>query len=222
VNDWAQLKTVVVFASGSGSNFEAIVDQLHGRAIGGARCDIALLVCDQPGAGCLDRAERLGIPTFTVQLKDFTAPKDAAGQLPGTAKQRFEQAILERLDAVDPDIIALAGYMKIVGPTLLDRYQGKIVNIHPALLPAFPGADGIGDALRFGAKVLGVTVHYVDAGVDTGEIIDQAALHLLPGESEAEVRERIHALEHELYPRVIADLLGAGGQPGANAPSGGA
>lgn len=187
------LPKLVVFASGSGSNFQAIVEQLHGKV-----CDVALLVCDQPEAKCLDRAEKLAIPTFVVQRRDFVS------------KEFYEKAILDRLNDVTPDLIALAGYMKIIGPTLLEQYEGRIINIHPALLPAFRGADGIGDALRYGVKVLGVTVHYVDAGIDTGKIIDQAALHLRSGESEAEVRHRIHALEHQLYPQVITTLLSAG------------
>jgi len=186
------LPKLVVFASGSGSNFQAIVEQLHGKV-----CDVALLVCDQPGAKCLDRARELQIPTFVVKRGDFAS------------KEAFEQAILDRLNQVDPQLVALAGYMKIIGSTLLNQYEGRIINIHPALLPAFPGADAIGDALRYGVKVLGVTVHYVDAGVDTGKIIDQAALHLEPGETEEDVRPRIHALEHHLYPQVITNLLQA-------------
>jgi len=186
----SKLPKLVVFASGSGSNFEAITQQLHNSA-----CEVALLVCDQPDAPCLDRAARLGIPTYVAKLKDFES------------KVAYEQAILDRISQIEPDLIALAGYMKIIGPTLLDHYQGRIINIHPALLPAFPGADGIGDALRYGVKVLGITVHYVDEGIDTGEIIDQAALHVSPGEPESQIRDRIHALEHELYPKVLADLL---------------
>ena len=101
----------------------------------------------------------------------------------------------------------LAGYMRIIGKTLLDAYEGKIVNIHPALLPAFPGRDGITDALNYGVKVMGVTVHYVDAGIDTGKIIDQLSFKRSDEETKEEIINRIHALEHELYPKVIARLL---------------
>ena len=104
---------------------------------------------------------------------------------------------------MEPDLIVLAGYMRIIGQTLLDAYEGKIVNIHPALLPAFPGRDGITDALNYGVKIMGVTVHYVDAGIDTGKIIDQSCFK----RSGQEIINRIHELEHELYPPVIERLL---------------
>jgi len=188
----SELKRLVVFASGSGSNFEAIVKQLHGQA-----CEVALLICDQAGAKCLERAERLGIPAQVIERVNYPT------------KAEFEQAIIEQLDAVNPDLIALAGYMKIIGPTILARYEGKIINIHPSLLPAFPGKDGIGDALNYGAKVIGVTIHYVDSGVDTGPIIDQGAIHLNPTDSEQQTRDRVHALEHQLYPKTIKVLLQA-------------
>jgi len=185
------LKRVVVFASGSGSNFEAIVEQLHGKV-----CDVALLLCDQPGAKCVERAQRLGISSKVIKRANYPTKAD------------YELAIIEQLAPINPDLIALAGYMKIVGPTLLSAYEGKIVNIHPSLLPAFPGKDGIGDALKYGAKVIGVTIHYVDAGVDTGPIINQGAIHLDPTDTEQQTRNRIHALEHQLYPQTIAKIIG--------------
>lgn len=184
------MKKIVVFASGSGSNFQTLVEKLHGK-----HCDIALLVCDKPGAYCLERAASLNIPTFVFNPKEFGSKAD------------FEQEIIKQMEPINPELIVLAGYMRIFGPTLLDRYEGKIINIHPALLPAFPGKDGIGDALKYGVKVMGVTVHYVDAGIDTGKIIDQAAFKRTGLESDDEVREKIHALEHELYPAVVRQLL---------------
>jgi phosphoribosylglycinamide formyltransferase-1 len=192
------MKKIVVFASGSGSNFEAVVRQLDGAA-----CEVALLVCDVSGAGCLERAERLGIDAVVVDRAKFGSRVD------------YESAILEQLDPIEPDLIVLAGYMRIIGPTLLKQYQGKIINIHPSLLPAFPGLDGIGDALAYGEKVIGVTVHYVDSGVDTGQIIDQAAIHLTGTETKAEVTTQIHALEHNLYPQVIRHILDVGGYVGS-------
>ena len=189
------IKRIVVFASGSGSNFEAIAEQLNHRQIGDSKYEVALLICDQPGAYCLERAERLEIPTLVVNRDDFTD------------KKSFEQEIVYQLNKIDLALIALAGYMRIVGPTILREYEGKIVNIHPSLLPAFPGKDGIGDALRYGVKIIGVTIHYVDAGVDTGRIIEQAAITVNPNDTEAETRQRIHAIEHELYPQVIAEIL---------------
>ena len=184
------MKKIVVFASGSGSNFETIVRKLHGKV-----CDVELLICDKPGAYCLRRAENLGIKTLQVKLKDFST------------KACYENEIVKHLKKIDLDLIVLAGYMKLIDKTLLDEYEGKIINIHPSLLPAFPGADGIGDAIRYGVRVMGVTVHYVDAGMDTGKIIDQDSFKRVDGETDAESKEKIHAIEHELYPKVIEKLL---------------
>ena len=184
------MKKIVVFASGTGSNFETIVKKLHGKV-----CEVALLVCDKPGARCLERAEDLGIKTLQLTLKDFTS------------KVAYELEIMKHLKEIDPELIVLAGYMKLIGETLLSEYEGKIINIHPSLLPAFPGATGIDDAIQYGVKVMGVTVHYVDAGVDTGKIIDQDSFKRAEGETDAESQERIHVIEHELYSRVIEKLL---------------
>jgi len=189
------MKKIVIFASGSGSNFEAIVKKLHGNI-----CEVALLFCDQADAYCLERAKKLGIETLQLTLKDFESKVV-------DAKIAYEEEIIENLETINPDLIVLAGYMKIVGKTLLCAYEGKIINIHPSLLPAFPGRDGIGDALRYGVRVMGVTVHYVDAGVDTGKIIAQDCFKREAGESFAESKARIHAIEHELYPQVITELL---------------
>ena len=184
------MKKIVVFASGSGSNFEAIVKKLHGKI-----CEVALLFCDKPGAYCLERAKNLGIKGLQLTLKDFPS------------KACYELEIIKHLKEIDPDLLVLAGYMKLIGETLLNEYESKIINIHPSLLPAFPGKDSIGDAIRYGVKVMGVTVHYVDAGMDTGGIIDQDSFKRDDNETEARSRERIQTIEHELYPKVIEKLL---------------
>jgi len=184
------MKKIVIFASGSGSNFQAIVEQLHRK-----HCEVALLVCDKPEAHCLTRASRLNISTFVATPRDFDS------------KEVYELAVRKRLAIIDPDLIVLAGYMRIIGKALLDPYEGKIINIHPSLLPAFPGRNGIRDALNYGVKILGVTIHYVDAGIDTGKIIDQACFKRSGDESVKEIEDIVHALEHELYPRVIRKLL---------------
>jgi len=186
------MRKIVVFASGSGSNFQTLVEKLHGKA-----CEVALLVCDKPGALCLKRAADLNIPTFAFNPKEFAS------------KAEFEQEIIKQIKPIAPALIVLAGYMRIFGPTFLERYEGKIINIHPALLPAFPGKDGIGDALAYGVKIMGVTVHYVDAGIDTGQIIEQACFKRTGSETVEEIREKIHQLEHELYPEVVRELLEA-------------
>ena len=184
------MKKIVVFASGSGSNFEAIVRKLHGKI-----CDVALLVCDKPEAHCLKRAQNLGIKTLQLTLKDFPS------------KVEYENEIIKNLKEIDPELIVLAGYMKLIGKTLLNAYEGKIINIHPSLLPAFPGLDGISDAISYGVRVMGVTIHYVDAGMDTGKIIDQESFKRTDNETAAQSKEKIHAIEHELYPRVIEKIL---------------
>lgn len=186
------MKKIVVFASGSGSNFETIVKRLHGDL-----CEVALLVCDKPDAYCLERAANLGIKTLELTLKDFPS------------KMEYELEITKHLKDINPELIVLAGYMKLIGATLLNEYEGKIINIHPSLLPAFPGVDGIGDAIKYGVKVMGVTVHYIDANMDTGKIIDQDSFKRGDDETEEESRKKIHAIEHELYPCVIEKLLDA-------------
>jgi phosphoribosylglycinamide formyltransferase 1 len=186
------MKNIAIFASGSGTNFQAIVDAAK-NGIVPAR--VALLVCDKPGAKVIERAERERIPTFVFSPKDYDS------------KAEFEQAILAELRKREIEFIALAGYMRLIGPTLLDAYEGKIVNIHPSLLPSFPGKDAIGQAYRAGVKVTGVTIHYVDEGMDTGPIIAQRAIAIHEGESLAQLEARIHEVEHELYPAVLKTLL---------------
>lgn len=187
-----KLPAISVFASGSGTNFQAIADAVNNGTI---PARIALLVCDKPDAYVLQRAEKEGITTFVFEPKKFAS------------KAHYEQQILMELQRHEVEWIFLAGYMRIIGRTLLNAYPEKIVNIHPALLPAFPGANGILDAYKYGVKVFGVTVHFVDEGVDTGKIIDQDSFKIWGSESLEEVENQIHKIEHEIYPRVIAKLL---------------
>lgn len=181
-----------VFASGNGSNFTAIAEAC---ARGEIQAELALVFCDKPGAYVLERAKQAGIPAVAFSPKDFPSKKD------------YEKAILKLLQAEAIDWLVLAGYMRIVGPTLLTAYPEKIINIHPALLPLFPGLHGIDDAFNAGVSETGVTVHFVDAGVDSGPIIAQTKVKIFPGESLAELETRIHAAEHVLYPRVLAKIL---------------
>src|SRR5690606_19267323 len=142
---------------GTGSNFEAIVKDF-------LPCEIALLVCDKPGAKVIGKAEKYGVPTLVFSPKDYAS------------KVEFEKMLVGKLQEANISWIFLAGYMRIVGPTLLGAYEGRIVNIHPSLLPDFPGKDAIGDAFRAGVGKTGVTVHYIDEGIDTGPIIAQEAV----------------------------------------------
>ena len=185
-------KRIAIFASGSGSNFEAIVKAVEDGKI--HNCEVALCFCDQPGAYVIERAERHRIPVLVAHPRDF-----------GGSKSAFEASVADILDEARIDLVCLAGYMRIIGETLLQRYEGRIINIHPALLPSFPGAHGIRDAFEYGVKVYGVTIHYVTAEVDGGRIIDQEAIHY-DGTDIDELEARIHQIEHRLYPAVIARL----------------
>ncbi len=186
------MKRIAVFASGNGSNFEAIAEAVEQGRI--PDCGIALCVCDRPGAFVTERAARHGIPVFEFRPKDFGCKRD------------FERLIADRLDELGVDLVCLAGYMRIIGDELLGRYNGRIINLHPALLPAFPGAHGIRDAFEYGVKVFGITIHYVDETLDGGKIIAQRAFPYT-GNDIAELEKMIHAEEHRLYPEVIAELL---------------
>ncbi|MCL2572736.1 MAG: phosphoribosylglycinamide formyltransferase [Defluviitaleaceae bacterium] len=182
------MKNIAIFASGNGSNFEAI-------ATANINAKIKLLICDKPGATVIARAERLGIPALIYNPKDY--PNRAA----------YEEQILTNLKDAEAEYIFLAGYMRIIGSTLLEAYEGRIINIHPSLLPEFPGLDAISKAFSSGVKQTGVTIHYVDAGVDTGPIIAQEAVDILPGDTLEALEARIHQVEHKLYISVLKEIL---------------
>ncbi|KFZ42461.1 phosphoribosylglycinamide formyltransferase [Anoxybacillus flavithermus] len=186
------MKRIAIFASGSGTNFQAIVDAVKK---GDIQAEVALLVCDRPHAKVIERAMHEHVPIFVFNPKQYET------------KQQFEREILQQLQQKEIDLVVLAGYMRLIGPTLLQAYPNKMINIHPSLLPAFPGKDAIGQAYRYGVKVTGVTVHYVDEGMDTGPIIAQRALYIDDGEPLESVERRIHEIEHALYPQVIQQLL---------------
>lgn len=180
---------VAVFASGSGSNFQAIVDAVSDGQL--PNVSLELLVCDRPKAKVIERAKQAGVPQFIFRPKDYAS------------REAYEQEILGVLRERQIDLVVLAGYMRIVTSTLLEPYEGRMINIHPSLLPAFPGLDGIGQALEYGVKVTGVTVHYVDGGMDTGPIIAQVPVAIGEEESQESLEQRIHAAEHRLYVEVI-------------------
>lgn len=184
-------RKIAVFASRNGSNFQAIAEAC---ADGRTDACVALCVCDKPGAFVCERARKYGVELLEFRPKDFAS------------KSEFEKMIADRLDALDIELVCLAGYMRIIGETLLDRYEGRIINIHPALLPAFPGAHAIADAFDYGVKVYGVTIHYVDATLDGGKIIAQTAVPY-EGDDIDELETLIHIAEHKLYPETINRLL---------------
>ncbi|KAA9024352.1 phosphoribosylglycinamide formyltransferase [Niallia endozanthoxylica] len=186
------MKKIAVFASGSGTNFQAINDAIKD---GKLEAQIGLLVCDRKGAMCIKRAETENIPSFVFTAKDY---ENKAG---------YEEEILQKLHEQGIEFIVLAGYMRLIGHTLLNAYKGRIVNIHPSLLPAFQGKDAIGQALAAKAKKTGVTVHFVDEGMDTGPVIDQQEVVIDEGDTKEMLEEKIHAIEHKLYPAVLQRLF---------------
>ncbi|CAM4128471.1 phosphoribosylglycinamide formyltransferase [Mesobacillus thioparans] len=186
------MKKIAIFATGSGSNFQALAVAAQS---GSLNAEISLLVCDKPGAFAVDRAEMLGIPALVISPKSYPS------------KEAYEEEILQKLTGLEVDMIVLAGYMRLIGPTLLNAFEGKIINIHPSLLPAFPGKDAIGQALAAGAETTGVTIHYVDEGMDTGPVIASASVKITLGETRESLQKKIQRIEHSLYPEVLEELL---------------
>lgn len=182
---------IAVFASGSGSNFQAIAEAIEQQQL---HAKIELVVTDKPDAYVIKRAESKGIPVLAVRPKDFSS------------KEEYEEAILQALREKKVEWLILAGYMRLVGHTLLQGFASRIVNIHPSLLPSFTGKDAIGQAMDHGVKITGVTVHYVDEGMDTGPIIMQKAVDVIDNNRE-ETEAAIHAVEHDLYVAALKDIL---------------
>ena len=186
------LARLVVFASGTGSNFQAII---QASQAGELEAQVVGLVCDVPSAPVIGLAAMHHVPVLSVSPNLFAN------------RDEYERAILRFLEVQRTDWVALAGYMRIVGPVLLEPYVGRILNLHPALLPEFPGREAIRAAHQAGVETTGVTVHLIDSGVDTGPIVAQQELPVDSGWSLADLEERIHRIEHELYPRVLQDLV---------------
>ena len=182
---------LAVFASGSGSNYEAIA-----KACGEGLIDaeVVLLVCDKPGAYVLERAKRYGTECFAFNPKEYES------------REAYETVLATMLDERGVDFVCLAGYMRIVGKVLLERYERRIVNIHPSLLPSFKGAHAIQDAVDYGVKLFGVTTHFVDETLDGGRIIDQAGV-VYEGSDIDELTNLIHSIEHKLYVKTINKLI---------------
>jgi phosphoribosylglycinamide formyltransferase 1 len=182
-----------VLASGAGTNLQAILDRLHGRE----GIEVAAVGSDKPDAGALERAAAAGVQTAVFPRAEY--PDREARDL----------AIADWLAGRDVGLVVLAGYMQLLSPEFVRRFAGRLINVHPALLPSFPGLDAIGQALEHGARVTGVTVHFVDEGVDSGPIILQRAVEV-PADRDRDALERaIHATEHELLPETIG-MIAAG------------
>jgi phosphoribosylglycinamide formyltransferase-1 len=178
---------VAVLASGEGTNLQALLDQVHGRD----GISVVAVVSDKPDARALERARDAGVNTgvFATGSYDDRAARDQA-----MATWLTEQGV---------ELVVLAGYMQLLSPAFLRAFDGRVINVHPALLPAFPGLGAVQQALSYGVRVFGVTVHFVDEGVDTGPVILQRAVEIPDAGSEEEVFERLHPLEHELLPEAV-------------------
>ena len=184
----AKAFVIGVLVSGSGTNLQAVIDAV---ATGRLRAKLGVVVSNVATAKALDRAKKAGIPTVVLDHKAHPS------------REAFDAAVVEVLRAHDVSCVVLAGFMRLITPVLLNAFPHRVVNIHPALLPAFPGIHAQAQALAYGVRVSGCTVHLVDAGMDTGPILAQAAVPVLDGDDEASLRERILVKEHELLPAVL-------------------
>jgi phosphoribosylglycinamide formyltransferase-1 len=193
---------LVVLASGAGTTLQAVLDACRAPSFG---AEVVAVGTDRPGTRAEQRARSAGVGTWTVELADFASRSD------------FDHAVHERLAADRPDLVVLAGYLKLLGPVVVRDF--RIVNTHPSLLPAFPGGHAIRDALAYGVRITGCTVHEVDEGVDTGPVLAQAPVPVLPDDTEDVLRGRIQAVERGLYVdtirRLVADFASEPGAPSA-------
>ena len=185
---------VVILGSGRGSNAQAILSAQRAGKLGRAR--VVQILADQPEAGILALGARFGVPAAFVDPAPFKTKLEGEGEV------RFIAAV----KAAAPDLVVLAGFMRVLKPGFLNAFAGKIINLHPSLLPSFPGLDGIGQAFRRGVKLTGCTVHGVTAEVDGGPILDQMAVRIEAGDTLETLAAKVHAAEHALLPAVIARL----------------
>ena len=183
------MKRIVMFASGRGSNFQAVASAIARGMING-RC-VGLIV-DRRETLAAVRAEEFGIPVFTIDYSGFST------------KSEYEEEVISTLRSLAPDLVVLAGYMKILGSSIIREYTGRIINIHPSLLPSFPGLDAQGQALAYGVKISGCTVHFVDEGTDSGPVILQRAVHVLDDDDPGSLAERILLEEHIALPEAVS------------------
>ncbi|HEY4662717.1 MAG TPA: phosphoribosylglycinamide formyltransferase [Candidatus Humimicrobiaceae bacterium] len=182
------VKRIAVFASGFGSNLQAIIDYNKDHGLNG---EIALVFSNNKDAFALERAKESKIKSVFLDPSDYVT------------REEFDKKIIELLEEEKIDLVVLAGYMFLVSPILVRNFKNRILNIHPALLPSFKGTHGIKDAYGYGVKVTGVTVHFVDEGLDSGPIIIQRAVDISQDESMEELEEKIHRVEHEIYPLAV-------------------
>ena len=186
------MKKIAVFCSGFGSNLQAVINAINKGKI---KARIAVVVCDRVDAYALVRAKKAGIPIL------FVAPQDYSDRI------NYEKAIVRQLKKYKLDYIVLAGYMRILTEYFIAKFKNKIINVHPALLPSFKGRHGIADAIKYGVKVTGITVHFVDEKMDNGPIIMQKQVLVEADDTEEILAIKIHKLEYRLYPQAISLLV---------------
>ncbi|HSA59906.1 MAG TPA: phosphoribosylglycinamide formyltransferase [bacterium] len=182
------MSRVAVFVSGNGSNLQAILDAAASPSY---PAQVVLVVSNKAGVFALERAQKAGIPVQVIPHGDFPD------------RSSFEDTLIAAVEKAGADLIALAGFMRVLSPRFVERYPNRILNIHPALLPSFPGTHAIEQAWRYGAKVTGVTVHFVDKGTDTGPVVLQEAIAVSPKETLESLEKKVHSVEHRLYPEAI-------------------
>ncbi|MFZ3085554.1 MAG: phosphoribosylglycinamide formyltransferase [Candidatus Hydromicrobium sp.] len=181
-------KRIAVFASGFGSNLQALIDYNNKHGLNG---DIVLVFSNNKDAFALERAKKNKIKAVFMDPARYSS------------REQYDSEIIEMLEEEKIDLVVLAGYMFLLSQEFVHRFKNKILNIHPALLPSFKGTHGIKDAYRYGVKVTGVTVHFVDGGLDSGPIILQEAVDINPDDSVEELEEKIHKVEHKIYPEAV-------------------
>lgn len=179
---------IAVFASGNGTNFQAIIDKVKDGYI---PAEIALLVSDNKDAYAIQRAKNAGIETFILSPKGFKS------------REEYDKSIIEKLKKKDVGLVILAGFMRLMSPYFVREYKNKVLNIHPALLPSFKGTHGVKDALEYGVKVTGPTVHFVDEKLDHGPIILQEAVFVSDDDTEESLHQKVHQKEYEIYPKAV-------------------
>ena len=195
-----------VLVSGNGTNLQAILDAV---ASGELDARVRCVVSNKREAFALERARKAGVPAIALAHKEYAT------------REAFDEAVLAALREHGVEWVVLAGFMRVLTPVFLRSFAGRVVNVHPALLPAFPGVNAVAQALAHGVRVSGCTVHFVDEGVDSGPIIAQRAVPVLDGDDEASLAARIHAAEHELFVAVLADIAAGRVAPAASPAGGG-
>lgn len=180
--------TLAVLVSGQGTNLQALLDSI---AAGTLQARVKLVLSNRQEAGALARAKKYEVPTVVLSEKDYTR------------REAFDQAMIQAIDQAGAELIVLAGFMRLLSAPFVKHYRGRLINIHPALLPAFPGLNAIQKAFDYGVPLTGCTVHFVDEGTDTGPIIAQSVVWRSPRDTLESLTEKVHQAEHQLYPKII-------------------